>query len=192
MAKIINSYYLDWRDFDYIQQDIIPPAGTAEYEEIKEEVKKWIKEGIVKSLDCPSKITEMIDDYNINIHLKSFSVMLDRLTKKIEKMVEIQNQNQNMLWITTPSINTAILVNKIASKYGSEFKIIALKKDVKYDEFKFPVEYVRGDHRFISLIGCEYHDLFNKINEIEFFNTSIEYEIDPAEQLRAGLIKRGF
>lgn len=143
MAKIINRYYLDWRDFDYY------------------------------------------------IHYRGFEKMYSHLNKKIEDILKSQKENKNKYHVNiiTPGIETAVLVNKIASKYKeNEFKIIAVK-DEEF-KFKFPVEYVRGDHRFISLIGCEYHDLFNKINEIGFLNTSICTEIDPAEQLRAGLIKR--
>lgn len=193
MAKndIINYYHLEWRDFDYIYQDTLPPVGTTEYEKIKKEIKEKIKEGI-KLFDCSSK---MLEDYNRPLHLKSFSSMYERLTKKIVEMFKSHKEkyprayNKYMFGITTPDINSAVLVNKIALKYGNNFKVIVVKDDFK---FRFPVEYISGDASdYEKLIGCGYHDLYKGICDIDFFN-SINLELDPAQQLRAGLIKRGF
>lgn len=125
-------------------------------------------------------------DFDCNIYQKNFSEMYENLTKKIVDMFKCQKENKYkyILGITTPGIDTAVLVNKIASKYGSEFKVIAVKDDFR---FKFPEEYINGNvSDYEKLIGCSYHDLYNGICDICFFTD----EMDPAEQLRAGLIKR--
>lgn len=181
MAKIIDYYHLGWMDFDYIYQDTRPKVGTADYEKIKEEIIKS------KSFDCASKMLEV---YNRSLHLKSFSEMYERLTKKIDKMFEEFEDQKDNIGITAPGIDAAILVNSIAAKYGI-FKVFAVKNDFR---FKFPKDYISGNiSDYEKLIGCSYQKLYeHNIYNICFFNNSIYLELDPAEQLRAGLIKRGF
>lgn len=118
-------------------------------------------------------------DFDYNIYQKNFSEMYEHLTKKIEDILS-QKEKVNII---TPGIETAVLVNKIAaSKYGeNEFKIIA----VKDDEFKFKLP---DEDVIKKIIGCDYSKLFDEIAPISINSQ----DFDQAEQLRLGLIKRGF
>ena len=179
--EIISYCHLGWIDFNYTNQYVVPPVGTTEYEKIKEE--------LIKN-DCQSAY-KMLEDYNRPLTFKSFSEMYERLTKKIEKMVEDKKEYYKYsIGITAPGIDAAILVNSIAAKYGI-FNVFAVKNDIR---FKFPKDYVAGDNissDYEKLIGCSYKNLYeHNIYNIYFFNSEIELELDPAQQLRAGLIKR--